>query len=55
VRQPGSGWTRGSARHRLLSDKAAIDDELGAGDERSFIGGEKQHPTGNLDQLADAQ
>jgi hypothetical protein len=51
----GLGADAGSARHRLLSDKAAVDDEFGAGDERGFIGGEKTAPTGDLDRLADAQ
>src|SRR6266446_2217463 len=38
----------------LLGDIAAVDDELGAGDERGFVGGEEQHPPGDLDRLADA-
>src|SRR6266478_1385233 len=38
----------------LLGDIAAVDDELGAGDERGFVGGEEQHPVGDLDRLADA-
>jgi hypothetical protein len=31
----------------LLGEIAAIDDELGAGDERGFVGGEEQHPVGD--------
>jgi hypothetical protein len=27
-----------------LRDKAAVDDEFGAGDKRGFAGGEEQHP-----------
>jgi len=42
------------ARHWSLGGKAAVDDELGAGDERSFVGGEEQHSIGDLDRLADA-
>src|SRR5882724_693406 len=38
---------------RLLGDVASVDDEFGAGDERGFVGGEKQHPVGDLDRLAD--
>jgi hypothetical protein len=37
-----------------LRDKAAIDDEFGAGDERGFVGGEEQYPVGDLDRSADA-
>jgi hypothetical protein len=35
----------------LLGEIAAVDDELGAGDERGFVGGED--PVGDLDRLAD--
>ena len=38
---------------RLLGDIAAVDDQFGAGDERGFVGGEEQHPVGDLDRLAD--
>jgi len=31
----------------LLGDKAAVDDELRAGDERGFVGGQEQHPVGD--------
>jgi hypothetical protein len=41
------------ARHGLLRDIATVDDELGAGDERGFVGGEEQYPIGDLDRLAD--
>jgi hypothetical protein len=39
------GGTKAHA-HRLPTsgDKAAVDDELGAGDERGFVGGEEQTP-----------
>src|SRR5437667_12380039 len=37
----------------LLGEIAAVDDELRAGDERGFVGGEEQHPVGDLDRLAD--
>src|SRR3954466_6380867 len=38
---------------RLLGDKAAVDDQFGAGDERCFIRGQEQHAVGNLDRLAE--
>ena len=41
-------------RVRLLRDIAAVDDKLGAVDKLGFGGGEKQHPVGDLDRLADA-
>ena len=31
----------------LLGEKAAVDDEVSAGDERGFVGGEEQHPVGD--------
>ncbi len=43
-----------AARRGLLGEKAAVDDEFGASDERAFVGGEEQHPVGDLDRLADA-
>src|SRR5262245_28330797 len=48
----GERWVPG--RHRLLGDKAAVDDELGAGHERRLVGGEEQHPIGDLDRFASA-
>jgi hypothetical protein len=37
----------------LQGDIAAVDDKLRAGDERGFVGGQEQHPVGDLDGLAD--
>jgi hypothetical protein len=31
----------------LLGEIAAVDDEVGGGDERGFVGGEEQHPVGD--------
>jgi len=36
-----------AARLGLLVEKAAVDDEVSAGDERGFVGGEEQHPVGD--------
>ena len=41
--------------HRpLLRYEAAVDDELGAGHERGFVGCKEQHAVSNLDRLAEA-
>src|SRR6516225_12291308 len=50
----GRKMARVPARHWLLGDKAAVDDEFGAGDERGFVGGEEQHSVSDLDRFADA-
>ena len=36
-----------AARLGLLGENAAVDDEVSAGDERGFVGGEEQHPVGD--------
>ena len=38
----------------LSGDKAAVDDQFGAGDKRRFVGGQKQHTVGDLEGFADA-
>ena len=38
---------------RLLGDKAAVDDQFGAGHKRCFVRGEEQHAVGHLDRLAE--
>src|SRR5438270_10841665 len=38
----------------LLRDIAAVDHQLGPGDERCLVGGEEQHAIGNFDRLTEA-
>jgi hypothetical protein len=37
-----------AARRGLPGEIAAVDDEVSGGDERGFVGGEEQHPVGDL-------
>ena len=38
----------------LLRDVAAVDHQLGPGDERCLVGGEEQHAISNFDRLTEA-